>query len=106
LCSEFGFTELSAQLSEFRSSPGRIAALEEKLKQHDRAISVLPNNFAQFLTDFNRLAGEVSTQRSGAAGIPALCSEVSALKTQLAEMSELRREVSILWRFPAVPRVD
>jgi hypothetical protein len=50
LCSEFGFEELAAKLSEFQWSMrfketenadarGRIAALDEKAEEHDRKIA-------------------------------------------------------------------
>jgi uncharacterized coiled-coil protein SlyX len=97
LCEEFGFEELRAKLSE--SPPAtetaakdaeaqrRIAALEEKAEQHDRAIAILKDKFAQLLADIGRLAG----------GMRALSDEVSAQKTQItAEFAELRREISAL----------
>jgi hypothetical protein len=37
---------------------GRIAALEEKAKQHDSAIAVLQNKFTQFSTDLGCFAGK------------------------------------------------
>jgi hypothetical protein len=81
LCEEFGFSDFAAKLSEFRPSTGfqeaadagargRIAALEEKAKRHDRDIAVLQSEFARLSTDFIRLAGEVSALRSAAAPPP------------------------------------
>jgi hypothetical protein len=95
LCGEFGFTELTGKLSEFRSSTGfkeaedadargRIAALEEKTDQHDSAIAVLQDKLKQLSTDFGRLTGEVSTLRSVAAEMRTLSDEVSGLKEQNA----------------------
>jgi uncharacterized coiled-coil protein SlyX len=95
LCGEFGFTELTGKLSEFRSSTnfreakdadarGRIAALEEKTKQQNRAIAALQDKLKQLSTDFGRLTGEVSTLRSVAAEVRTLSGEVSGLKEQIA----------------------
>jgi hypothetical protein len=76
LCEEFGFSEFAAKLSEFRpamgfqeaaDAGGRIAALNEKAKQHDCDIAVLQSELARLSTDFVRLAGEVSALRSVAA---------------------------------------
>jgi hypothetical protein len=122
LCEEFGFSELAAKLSEFRPSMEfkkaedtnadareRIAALDEKVNQHDRDITLLQDKATQLSTDFGRLVGEVSALRSASAGILKLWKEVSVLKTQNAqklnesvveqlstEFSELRKEVLIL----------
>jgi hypothetical protein len=122
LCDEFGFSELAAKLSEFRPSMdfkeaedadarGRIAALKEQSNQHSHLIAMLQDKVTQLSTDFGRLVGEVSALRSAAAGIQALSEEVSALKTQIAqklndpvveqlstELSELRKDVSALWK--------
>jgi hypothetical protein len=97
LCEEFGFSEFSAKLSEFRPSTGfqepadadsrgRIAALEERAEQHDRDIAVLQDKFKRLSTDFGRLAGEVSALRSAAAGTQSLSGGGSALQTQTAAM--------------------
>jgi uncharacterized coiled-coil protein SlyX len=124
LCNEFGFSELSAKLSEFRPSidfkeresefedadaRGRIAFLEEKSNQHSHVIAILQDKVTQLSTDFGRLFGEVSALRSAAARIDPLSEEVSALKTQIVqklnaqvvkqlstELSELRNEVLTL----------
>jgi hypothetical protein len=75
LCGEFVFTELTGKLSEFRAlmslkeaedadARGRIAALEEKTHQQNRAIAVLQSELKQLSTDFGRLAGDVSTLRN------------------------------------------
>jgi hypothetical protein len=77
LCNEFGFTEVAAQLSEFRPSMdfkeaegayarGRIATLEEKANPHSHVIATLQTEVRQFSTDFGRLVGEVSALRSAA----------------------------------------
>jgi hypothetical protein len=74
LCNELGFTELAAQLSEFRPSMdfkeaedanarGRIATLEEKANQHDQVIATLQTEVKKFSTDFELLVGEVSALR-------------------------------------------
>jgi hypothetical protein len=71
LCGEFGFTEFPAKVSEFHSSTsfkasedadarGRIAALEEKAKQHDL-------RHCRFFFFFFFLAADVITAR------PSLC---------------------------------
>jgi hypothetical protein len=73
LCQEFGFSELAAKLSEFRSSldfkegeakdadtRGQMAALEGKTKQHSHVISMLQNEVTQLSTDFGHLVSEVS----------------------------------------------
>jgi hypothetical protein len=81
LCEEFGFSDFAAKLSEFRPSTGfqeaadadargRIAALEEKAKRHNRDIAVLQDKFERLSTDFGRLSGEVSALRSAAAPPP------------------------------------
>jgi hypothetical protein len=78
LYKKFDFSEFAAKLSEFRRSMGfqeaedadargRIAALEERAEQHNRAIAVLQDNFKRLSTDFVRLAREVSALRSAAA---------------------------------------
>jgi hypothetical protein len=78
LCEEFSFSEFAAKLSKFRRSMGfqetedadareRIAALEERVNQHDCAIAVLQDKFTQLSTDFVFLAGEVSALRFAAA---------------------------------------
>jgi hypothetical protein len=78
LCEEFGFSDFAATLSQFQGSMGfqeaadadacgRIAALKEKAKRHERAIAVLQSELRQLSTDFVRLEGEVSAQRSAAA---------------------------------------
>jgi hypothetical protein len=129
LCEEFGFTEFAGKLSEFRSSTsfrevedadarGRIARLEEKSKEQNRAIAVLQDKLKQFSTDFGRLTGEVSTLRSVAAEMRTLSDEVSGLKEQIAEclrepvgeqlstkLDDLRRAVSVLWRLHPAPRL-
>jgi hypothetical protein len=98
LCEEFGFSEITAKLSEFRPSidlkeaedsdaRGRILVLEEKANQHSHAIVMLQNEVTQLSTDFGRLVGEVSALRSAAAGIQTLSEEVSALKMQITVMS-------------------
>jgi hypothetical protein len=77
LCEEFGFSDFAAKLSEFRpamgfqeaadaGARGRIAALEEKAKRHNRDIAVLQDKFARLSTDFVRLAMEVSALQSAA----------------------------------------
>jgi chromosome segregation ATPase len=87
--------KLQGSFSEFRLSMGlkeaedadargRIAALEEKTDQHDSAIAVLQDKLKQLSTDFQRLAGEVSTLRSVGAEMRTLSGEVSALKEQIA----------------------
>jgi uncharacterized coiled-coil protein SlyX len=116
LCKEFGFSELSAKLSEFRpsmrfketesetedaDSRGRIAALEEKVNERDYVIAVLQDKVTELFTDFGRLVSEVSSLRSAAAIIETLSAEVSVLKTQIVEqhskdLTELRNEISIL----------
>jgi chromosome segregation ATPase len=120
LCDEFSFQELSAKLSEFRSSMdfkeaedadarGRIAALEETTNQHSHFIAILHNKVTQLSTDFGHLVGDVSALRSASARIQTLSAEVSSLKTQIGqklndpvveqlstEFNELRREVSSL----------
>jgi hypothetical protein len=63
---------------------GRMAALGEKAKQHDRAIVILQDELKQLSTDFGRLVGEVSTLRSASAEIRTLSNEVSDLKEQIA----------------------
>jgi hypothetical protein len=98
---------------------GRIAALEEKADQHDCAIAVLQSKLKQLSTDIGRLVGEVSTLRSAAMEMRTLSGDVSGLKEQIAaglrervveqlstKFDELREKVSILWKFPAVPRFD
>jgi hypothetical protein len=70
---------------------------------------MLQDKVAQLSTDFVWFVGEVSAQRSAAAGIQTLSQEVSALKAHIAgtlrnsvmeqlstEFSELRREECIL----------
>jgi hypothetical protein len=123
LCEEFGFSDISTKLSEFRSlmdvkkkeeaensnARGGIAALEEKGEQHSRSIAILQSEVRQLSTDFGRLVGEVSALRSAAAGIQTLSEEVCAPKTQigqkqndlvveqlLTDFSELRKEVLTL----------
>jgi uncharacterized coiled-coil protein SlyX len=102
LCEEFGLEELRAKLSQSPPAPGtaaedaeareRIAALEEKGEQHDRAIAILKDKFAQLSADIGRLAG----------GMGALSDEASAQKKEIAaeglseEFAEVRREVSAL----------
>jgi hypothetical protein len=98
LCDEFGFSELAAKLSEFRSSMdfketedvdarGRIAGLEETANQHSHVIAMLQDKVTQLSTDFGRLVGEVSALRSASAGIQTLSEEVLALKAQIAAIS-------------------
>jgi hypothetical protein len=88
LCNEFGFTEIAAKLSEFRSSTAfkesedsdareRIAALEEKSNQHSHVIAILQSELKVLSTDFGRLVGEVSALRSAAAGLPTLSNDIS-----------------------------
>jgi hypothetical protein len=120
LCEEFGFSELTAKLSEFRPSMdfketedadarGRIAFLEEKSNQHSHVIAILEDKVTQLSTDFGRLVGEVSALQSASAGIQTLSKEVSVLKRQLGQQlndpvvpqlstnfSELRKEVSAM----------
>jgi hypothetical protein len=120
LCGEFGFSEFAGKLSEFRPSTsfeksedadarGRIAALEEKANQQNRAIVVLQDKLKQLSTDFGRLTGEVSTLRSVAAEVRTLSDEFSGLKEQIAaglregfaeqlstKFDDVRREVSAL----------
>jgi uncharacterized coiled-coil protein SlyX len=101
LCEEFGFERLRGKLSEFPLRPGtaaeeaearmRIAALEEKAEQHNRAIAMLKDQFVQLLADIGQLAG----------GMGALSDEISAEQSQIgadlsAEFGELRREVLAL----------
>jgi hypothetical protein len=75
LCDEFGFSEIAAKLSEFRSSSDlnkpedsntlpRIAFLEETLHQHSQLIAILQNEFRQLSTDFGRLVSEVSALKA------------------------------------------
>jgi hypothetical protein len=101
LCEKFSFSDCAAKPAEFRpligskeaedaDARGRIAALEEKAKQHDGAIAVLQNKFTQLSTDFGRFAGEVSALPSAIAGMRALFGEVSALKAQIAEQLSTR----------------
>jgi hypothetical protein len=110
LCGEFGFTELTGKLSEFRSSTGfrevkdadargRIAALEEKTDRHDSAIAVLQDKLKQLSTDFRRLTGEVSTLRSVAAEMRTLSDEVSDLKEQLAAVLRERASEQLSTKF-------
>jgi hypothetical protein len=88
---------------------GRIAALEEKTNQQNRANAVLQDKLKQLSTDFGRLTGEVSTLRSVAAEMRTLSDEVSGLKEQIAavlregvaeqlstKFDELRKDVSAL----------
>jgi ribosomal protein L29 len=120
LCDEFGFEGLAKHLSEFRRSTGlkeaengdprgRIAALEEVERKHNRDIVILQSEFTQLCTGIQRLAGEVAVLQSAAAGTRALSGDVSALKTQIAaelqnpvtqqlsiEFHKLQREVSTL----------
>jgi hypothetical protein len=87
LSQEFGFTEISSQLSEFRSSidfespeasdsRARISALEEASNHHSHVISMLQNKLTSLIS-------EVSSLRSASVVIQALSEEVSALKTQI-----------------------
>jgi hypothetical protein len=98
LCQEFGFSDFSAKLSEFRPSKRfketedgdpheRIAILEENANQRDHFIAVLESEVRRLSTDFERLVGEVSALRSASAGIQTLSEEVSALQTRITEMS-------------------
>jgi hypothetical protein len=70
LSQEFGFSQLAAKLSEFRSSidfkdsRGRIATLEEKSNQHSHIIAIMQDKLTQLSTDFERLVGEISSLRS------------------------------------------
>jgi hypothetical protein len=102
LCEEFGFDESAAKFSESllptglkktenADARGRIAALEEKAKQHDSAIAVLQNKFTQLSTDFGRFSGKVSALPSATAGMRTLFGEVSSLKAQIAEPLSIRR---------------
>jgi hypothetical protein len=130
LCGEFGFTELAAKLSEFRPSMdfkeaedadarGRIAALEEEANQHDYNIEMLHLEVKKLSQDFGRLTHEVAALRSAMGRTQTASGNVSAPETQIAvglgvqfvqqlsmELSELREEVSALWKFPAAPRFD
>jgi FtsZ-binding cell division protein ZapB len=117
LYEELGFSELDAQFSEFRPSMGfgngktrgRIAAIEEKVNQHDHDIAILQSEVRRISTNFERLVGEVSSLRSSA--IPTLSEELTNLKTRIAQkqrqsdtvvetlltdLQELRAEVSTL----------
>jgi hypothetical protein len=62
---------------------GRIAVLKEKADQHSHVIAILEDKVTQLSTDFGRLVREVSSLRSGAAGIQTLSEELSAVKKQV-----------------------
>jgi hypothetical protein len=92
---------------------GRIAALEEKAKQHDRAILVLQDKLKQLSTDFGRLAGgnlNTAVCCSGKCG--ALSCEVSSLKTRIAAglrewvAEQLSTKFNELRKDPSVPKTQ
>jgi hypothetical protein len=114
LCKEFGFSELAAKLSEFRSSMdfkeaetkdadarGRIAFLEEKSNQHSHVISILQDKVTQLSTDFGRLAMEVSALRSASATSLTVTSSPQPFDSQIISVfpAEFRKKnFKILWR--------
>jgi hypothetical protein len=97
LSHEFGFSELAAQLSEFRPSAdsddslGRIASLEEKSNQHSNFIAMLRNKVTSLSTDFDRLSMEISALRSASAGIQTPSEKVSPLKRQMTAIPSQTR---------------
>jgi hypothetical protein len=98
LSAEFGLGELAGKLSKIRpamnfkgvedsEARGRIAALEEKSNQQNRAIVFLQDKLNQLSTDFQLLAGDVTILRYAADDTQRLSADVSALLVTLAGLS-------------------
>jgi hypothetical protein len=75
LCDEFGFSDLAAKLSEFRSSMDFKEAETEDENAHERnaeqpeyVIVILQDKVTQLSTDFGSLVGEIASLRSAPAG--------------------------------------
>jgi predicted RNase H-like nuclease (RuvC/YqgF family) len=106
------------QLStDFNELQREVFTLKDQITAMPLTITDLEDRFTQLGTDFGRLHGEVSAQRSAARVVRALSEEVYALETQIAEklsdpvvqhlsteVTELRDEVSTLKRqIAAIP---
>jgi hypothetical protein len=100
-CTEFGFSELAAKLSDFRRSidfkkkkqkmrmhADELQRLEKRQINTPTSLRFLEDKVTELSTDFGHLVGEVSALRSASAGVQTLSEEVSALKTQIGQKTE------------------